>query len=84
MSQKCGSKVVREKNSAKNGRAMEGKEEIRCPKCNAVIQPDKKFCGECGSLFKEQVPVEKPQSKVCPNCVYRVRKRKEVLWRMRK
>lgn len=36
-----------------------------CPKCNAEINPDGRFCGNCGYNFKEVI---EDNSVVCPTC----------------
>lgn len=37
-----------------------------CPKCNASIDDDSKFCVECGEKLPESIALTK--SKSCPNC----------------
>ena len=46
---------------------------VNCPVCGTANEPDRKFCGECGS----------PLAATCPTCGSANAPGREVLWRMR-
>ncbi len=49
---------------------------VRCHKCNALNEPDAKFCDQCGGAMAKSKPcpqcneVNDPDAKFCDNCGY--------------
>jgi RNA polymerase subunit RPABC4/transcription elongation factor Spt4 len=47
---------------------------VRCHKCNALVDDDAKFCGQCGQALTKSKPcpqcseVNDPDAKFCDNC----------------
>lgn len=50
--------------------------QVRCHKCNALNEPDAKFCGQCGQAMAKSKPcpqcqeMNDPDAKFCDNCGY--------------
>ena len=69
--QMSGTSIIPPQENAKTAKATEEPKE-KCPSCGAFIQPNAKFCAECGAKILRNCPdcgtAVSPNQKFCPEC----------------
>ena len=69
--QMSGTSIIPPQENAKTAKAFEEPKE-KCPSCGAFIQPNAKFCAECGAKILRNCPdcgtAVSPNQKFCPQC----------------